>query len=158
MMNVVQIPTSFCLAVPPSGAGDEPTEERSDVANDAAALRILIVEDEFFIALDIHAQVEALGHTVVGVAVSAEQAVELAEEADVVLMDIRLSGPRDGIEAAVEIRDRYGVESIFVTANTDPDTLRRAQAIGPIGVLQKPLTRAHLREHLAQLRGRSDDA
>lgn len=158
MMNVVQIPTSLCLAVPPSGAGDEPAEERVDAANDAAALRILIVEDEFFIALDIHAQVEALGHTVIGVAVSAEQAVELAEEADVVLMDIRLNGPRDGIEAAIEIRDRYGVESIFVTANTDPDTLRRAQAIRPLGVLQKPLTRAHLQEQLAQLHGRSGDA
>jgi two-component system, response regulator PdtaR len=156
MMNVVHVSPSLCLAAPPAGAGDEPAEADIDAANDMAPLMVLIVEDEFFIALDIQAQVEALGHVVVGIAVSVEQAIELAEDADVALMDIRLNGVRDGIEAALEIRDRYGVESIFVTANTDPDTLRRAQSIRPAGVLQKPLTRSRLQEQLAQIRIRSD--
>lgn len=116
-------------------------------------LKVLIVEDEFFIALDAEEQVRSLGHTVVGTAVSAEQAIRLAgqEKPDVVLMDIRLVGPIDGITAALEIRSRYGVEAIFVTANTDPSTLARAQSIDPVGVLQKPLTKDRLAAQLAKL-------
>ncbi len=157
MMNV-QLSTLLCLATPPAGAGDDSAEADVETTTDPAALKVLIVEDEFFIALDIQAQVEALGHVVVGIAVSVAQAVELAEEADVVLMDIRLNGPSDGIEAALEIRERYGVECIFVTANTDPDTLRRAQSIRPAGILQKPLSRSRLQEQLAQLRPGSGGA
>ena len=116
-------------------------------------LKVLIVEDEFFIALDAEEQVRSLGHTVVGTAVSAEQAIQIAGEAqpDVVLMDIRLVGPVDGIAAALEIRSRYGIEAIFVTANTDPSTLARAESIRPVAVLQKPLTKARLAPQLARL-------
>ena len=116
-----------------------------------ANLRILIVEDEFFIALDAEAQAKALGHTVVGIAVSADEAIEIAGEQkpDVVLMDIRLNGVKDGIAAAREIRSRFGIQSIFVTANTDPDTLLQAKSTGPVGVLEKPLTREGLRAKLA---------
>jgi len=116
-------------------------------------LKVFIVEDEFFIALDAEEQVRSLGHTVVGTAVSAEQAIQIAGEAqpDVVLMDIRLVGPVDGIAAALEIRSRYGIEAIFVTANTDPSTLARAESIRPVAVLQKPLTKARLAPQLARL-------
>jgi two-component system, response regulator PdtaR len=119
-------------------------------------LKVLIVEDEFFIALDAEEQVRSLGHTVVGTAVSAEQAIQIAGEAqpDVVLMDIRLVGPIDGIAAALEIRSRYGIEAIFVTANTDPSTLPRAESIRPIAVLQKPLTKQRLAPQLARLSGK----
>jgi CheY-like chemotaxis protein len=159
MMDVIPLTSSLlCLAATPAGTEDQPGEERVGVTNSTATLRILVVEDEFFIALDIQAQVEALGHDVIGIAVSAEQALALAERAkpDVALMDIRLNGSRDGIEAAIEIRDRYGVESIFVTANTDPDTLQRAKAMRPLAVLHKPLTRARLQEQLARLRTREN--
>jgi CheY-like chemotaxis protein len=116
-----------------------------------ANLRILIVEDEFFIALDAEEQAKALGHTVVGIAVSADEAIALAGEwkPDVVLMDIRLNGVKDGIAAAREIRSRFGIQSIFVTANTDPATLSQAKATEPVGVLEKPLTREGLRAKLA---------
>ena len=67
------------------------------------------------------------------------------------LMDIRLVGPTDGITAALEIRSRYGVEAIFVTANTDPSTLARAQSIDPVGVLQKPLTKDRLAAELRRV-------
>jgi CheY-like chemotaxis protein len=119
------------------------------------ALKVLIVEDELFIALDTQSVVEDLGHVVVGVAVSADQAVGAAarERPDVVLMDIRIVGPRDGIAAADEIRARYGIGSIFLTANTDPATLARARAVEPLGVLQKPLMPALLRDLLARLGG-----
>ena len=69
-------------------------------------------------------------------------------------MDIRLTGSRDGIDAADEIRSRFGIESIFVTANTDRRTRERAQALSPIGFLEKPLTRQRLKESLARLTGR----
>jgi len=114
-------------------------------------LKILIVEDEFFIALDTEDQAKALGHTVVGRAVSADEAVRIAdkEKPDVVLMDIRLVGARDGISAAEEIRSRFGIRSIFVTANTDPTTLSQAQEVDPIGMLEKPLTVERLKAKLA---------
>ena len=106
------------------------------------SLRVLIVEDEFFISLHIKELVQTLGHVVVAIAVSADQAVNIAEteHPDVVLMDIRLIGSRDGIDAAEEIRRRFGIGSIFVTANTDPQTRQRAQAVQPLGFLEKPLT------------------
>ena len=111
------------------------------------SLRVLIVEDEFFISLHIKELVTTLGHAVVAIAVSADQAVNIAEREhpDVVLMDIRLIGPRDGIDAAEEIRRRFGIGSIFVTANTDPQTRQRAQAVQPLGFLEKPLTEQRLK-------------
>jgi two-component system, response regulator PdtaR len=127
------------------GQGDQP-----DVA--ARSLRVLIVEDEFFISLYTKELVEELGHVVVGIAVSADQAVNVAERErpDVVLMDIRLNGSRDGIEAADEIRKRLGIGSIFVTANTDPQTRQRAQASRPFGFLEKPLTEQRLKIGLSK--------
>ena len=120
------------------------------------SLKILIVEDEFFIALDAEEQAKALGHAVVGIAVSADEAIRMAgeEKPDVVLMDIRLVGAKDGIAAAGEIRSQYGIQSIFVTANTDPSTLAQAKAVGPIGVLEKPLTSERLKSTLALVGGR----
>jgi CheY-like chemotaxis protein len=117
-------------------------------------LRILVVEDEFFISLDIKELLETLGHVVVAIAISADEAVNIAssERPDVVLMDIRLAGPRDGIDAAQEIYSRLGIGSIFVTANTDPETRTRAQAIKPIAFLEKPLTEYRLRHVLADCR------
>ena len=117
------------------------------------SLRILIVEDEFFIALDVEEQAKSLGHTVVGIATTADEAIQMAGERrpDIALMDIRLSGATDGIAAALAIRSQYGIESIFVTANTDPHTLLRAKAIKPLGVLEKPITMERLRAQLAQV-------
>jgi AmiR/NasT family two-component response regulator len=116
----------------------------------------MIVEDEFFIALDTEEQARSLGHTVVGIAVSADEAVRMAGEQkpDVVLMDIRLSGPKDGIAAALDIRSRYNIPSIFLTANTDPSTLTRAKSIEPLGVLEKPLSRQRLDAQLAGINRR----
>jgi CheY-like chemotaxis protein len=120
-------------------------------------LKILIVEDEFFIALDVEEQVRSLGHTVVGTAITADEAVRMAGERrpDVILMDIRLAGTTDGIAAALAIRSQYGIESVFVTANTDPHTLMRAKAIRPLGVLEKPITLERLRAQLTSVNQQS---
>ncbi len=118
-----------------------------------SSLKIMIVEDEFFIALDVEEQARSLGHTVVGTATTADEAVRMAGERrpDVILMDIRLAGATDGIAAALAIRSQYGIESVFVTANTDPHTLMRAKAIRPLGVLEKPITLERLRAQLASV-------
>jgi CheY-like chemotaxis protein len=139
-------------AVPPAPS-EKPTSEADRRALGTTALNILIVEDEFFIALDAQEQAEQLGHRVIGIAVSAEQALALiqGEKPDVVLMDIRLTGDRDGIDAAREIRERFGIQSIFVSANTDPSTRRRAEALGPLAFLEKPLTRDRLGQVLSRL-------
>jgi hypothetical protein len=60
-------------------------------------------------------------------------------------MDIRLVGPRDGIDAAEAILSELGIRSIFITANTDPHTRDRAEAVQPIGFLEKPLTAHRLK-------------
>jgi two-component system, response regulator PdtaR len=134
--------------------GSNPPEEQGNQPDmDMRSLRVMVVEDEFFISLRIKELLEALGHVVVAVAVSADEAVNIAEKErpEVVLMDIRLIGSRDGIDAAEEIRRRFGIGSIFVTANTDPQTRQRAQAVQPLGFLEKPLTEQRLRLSLSRL-------
>lgn len=139
--------TTLWLAAAASRDISSPDAEDDRPGHAIRSLRVLVVEDEFFISLHVKELLETLGHTVVAIAVSADEAVNIAskERPDVVLMDIRLIGPRDGIEAADEIQTRFGIGSIFVTANTDADTLKRAQAIKPIALLQKPLTEDRLR-------------
>ncbi len=137
-----------------SGSGDEPSSARDDGSGvEANSLRVLIVEDEFFISLNTEMMLIDLGHVVVGTAVTADQAVAMAERErpDVILMDVRLIGARDGIDAAEEIRNRFDIASIFVTANADPQTRLRAAAVRPIAFLEKPLTEQRLRAGLANV-------
>jgi CheY-like chemotaxis protein len=146
----------WLAAEPPQDPEDAENPARGQPDLGARSLRVLIVEDEFFISLDTKALLRALGHTVVAVAVSADQAVTLAERErpDVVLMDIRLNGARDGIDAAEDILTRFGIRSIFVTANTDPRMRQRAAAVHPLGFVEKPLTSERLRVGLNRV-GRS---
>lgn len=102
--------------------------------------RILVVEDEQVVAMDLERNLLNLGYAVVGVAATGRKAVRFTEEArpDLVLMDIQLKGAVDGIAAADEIRQRWQVPVVFVTANTNDETLARAKAAGPYGYLVKP--------------------
>ncbi|CAD6879633.1 diguanylate cyclase/phosphodiesterase (GGDEF & EAL domains) with PAS/PAC sensor(s) [Methylomonas albis] len=102
--------------------------------------KILIVEDEGIIAMDIRRQLEDFGYEVVATAFSGGQAITLAEQSqpDLVLMDIVLKGEMDGISAAHAISETLRIPVIFLTAYSDPDTLRRAQATGAYGYLIKP--------------------
>ncbi len=106
--------------------------------------KVLIAEDEGLIAMDIAAHLEALGHTVVATVSTAAEAIEQAPNAQVVLMDIRLDGPVDGIEAASKIRERYRLPVLFLTAQADPSTLERAKLAAPFGYMIKPLVHASL--------------
>ena len=132
-------PAKLYVAAKSSHGEDEPNDEPRGPLVGNRSFRVLIVEDEFFISLHTKELPETLGHTVVGVAVSASQAVQLAEreKPDVVLMDIRLNGDRDGIEAAEEIYTRLRIQSIFVSANSDPRTRQRAVALQPLGFFGK---------------------
>lgn len=102
--------------------------------------RILIVEDEGIIAQDIQRTLKGQGYTVVGVEDTGEGAVALAAELhpDLVLMDIRLSGPMDGIEAARLIRLGQKIPVVYMTAFADEVTLQRAKLTGPFGYVLKP--------------------
>ena len=106
--------------------------------------KVLIAEDEGLIAMDIAAHLEALGHTVVGTVSTAAEAIAQAPNAQVVLMDVRLDGPVDGIEAASKIRERYRLPVVFLTAQADPSTLERAKLAAPFGYILKPLAHAAL--------------
>lgn len=112
--------------------------------------RLLIVEDDELTADLDRRLVARLGFEVCGVAASAAEAVRLAhaERPDLVLMDIGLVGPGDGILAACEIRRQLGIPSLFVTGETGPDVRSRAAEADPVGFLAKPLLVAELRECL----------
>jgi DNA-binding response OmpR family regulator len=101
---------------------------------------ILIVEDEGLIALDLKRELEAVGYTVVMIADNGDEALQSAEllRPSLVLMDIRLRGALDGIETADQIRRRFHIPVMFVTAYADPETLLRARITGPFGYIVKP--------------------
>lgn len=110
------------------------------ITSTSAPLRVLVVEDEFFIAKDIEHCLESAGYEVSAITSSGEMAIELAEELrpELVLMDIHLSGRIDGIAAATAIATSYGIPIVYLTAHSDPATLERAKAAGPFGYLVKP--------------------
>ena len=146
-------PSKLWFVAAAAQGSNAPEEQGNAPDLGTRSLRVMVVEDEFFISLRIKELLEALGHIVVAIAVSADEAVNIAEveRPDVVLMDIRLIGARDGIDAAEEIRRRFGIGSIFVTANSDPQTRQRAQAVQPLGFLEKPLTEQRLRLGLSRI-------
>lgn len=101
---------------------------------------ILIVEDERIVAADMKISLNRLGYDVCGMVISGEKAVKKAEELhpDLVLMDIKLSGEMDGIEAASIIRSRIDIPVIYLTAHADKKTLERAKKTEPYGYVLKP--------------------
>lgn len=115
-----------------------------------AQAKILIVDDEVVVAEDIRRQLRALGYFVVGVVSSGSEAVRLAEEhrPDLVLMDIKLKGPMDGIDTARTIQSQYGTPVIYLTAFSDEETLARARETLPLAYLIKPFVSSDLRAAL----------
>lgn len=101
---------------------------------------ILIVEDENIVAKDIQNKLKCFGYHVPLILNSGEQALRTAAEIrpDLTLMDIRLKGEIDGVEAARQLRHRFGVPVVYLTAFADNPTLRRAKATSPLGYIIKP--------------------
>ncbi|NOZ61520.1 MAG: response regulator [Calditrichaeota bacterium] len=105
------------------------------------APRILVVEDEAIIALEIHLILESQGFSVLSTATSGQQAVNLAAKKlpDLVLMDVRIKGEFDGIKAAEKIRQARKIPVIFLTGNTDLISEKQLQQTKPAAVLSKPV-------------------
>ena len=116
-------------------------------------LRVLIVEDDSLVALDLEASLRNLGHEVVGLAATASAALSAAaaHEPDLVLMDISLADGTDGIGAAVEIRERIGTPAVFVTGNSDRGIRQRAAEARPIGMLVKPVQPSEVAQTLKRI-------
>jgi CheY-like chemotaxis protein len=107
---------------------------------------ILIVEDELIIALMIEKMILNLGHTVLDKVTTGEDAIQVAEnqDPDIILMDIRLKGELDGIEAMSQIRKRSDVPVIFITGNSDATYRKRVEESDPLDFLTKPITLSDL--------------
>ena len=114
------------------------------------AVRILIVEDEAIVSMELEERLAAMGYHPVGSASRGEEAVELTEELrpDLVLMDIRLQGAMDGIDTAREILSRFRVPVIFVTAYSEDSTLERAKLAEPYAYILKPFDDRELRSSI----------
>lgn len=128
--------------------------------------KILIVEDEPIVALDLQQEIQQMGCEVVGVAESAEEALLAVStnRTDLVLMDIRIVGNLDGIQTARLLRSMYRTPTIFLTSYSDETTIARAARAMPYGYLTKPFQSGELRAtlrvalHRARLDARQDEA
>jgi len=102
---------------------------------------ILIVEDEGLVALDLSRRVKRLGYSVVGVAADGETAIDFArsQSPDVVMMDIKIEGDRDGVDVATDITRLFDIPVVYLTAFSDEKTMERACVAAPYGYLVKPI-------------------
>jgi len=120
----------------------------------AEAPRVLIVEDELLVAWHLESLTREQNLEVCGLVPDGDGAIEQAIdlEVDLVLMDIRLAGKMDGVEAARRIREQRDTPIIFITAHGDPATRAHIDRMVPgAPVLAKPITAARLKEAIAQV-------
>ena len=103
-------------------------------------VRVLVVEDESIVAMDLKNSLKVLGYEVVGTAPTGEEAIAKANQTrpDLILMDIILKGEMDGIQASETIRAHLDIPVIFLTACADDKTLQRAKITEPMCYLLKP--------------------
>jgi PAS domain S-box-containing protein len=108
--------------------------------------QILVVEDEPIVAMDIEKTLKSLQYDVLPTVNSGSEAVKCAGEVrpDLVLMDIRLKGPMDGVDAAAEIHNRFGIPVVYLTAHADEATIQRAKEAQPFGYMLKPFEKEEL--------------
>jgi PAS domain S-box-containing protein len=113
--------------------------------------RILIVEDEPIAAWNLQESLEALNHEVVGCISSGQEAIHMARSLlpDLIIMDIRLEGDIDGIQAAAVITDQINIPVIYLTAHSDEVTLNRVMKTSPFGYLMKPFRMKELQTSLS---------
>ena len=119
--------------------------------------RILVVEDESIVQLDLQTRLRRLGHSVIGVASRGEEAVAKAVDLapDLVLMDVRLEGAMDGLEAARRIRAEREIPIIFVTAFADSTEPELIKLLRPC--LSKPFATPELQAAIARALGVEPD-
>lgn len=120
---------------------------------------ILIVEDESIVAQDIKATLENLGYTVAGIASTGKEAISKAAETkpDLVLMDIKLKGDMDGIEATKKITDQSGMPVVFLTAYANEEILDKAKSSKAFGYIVKPFEENNLNSTIQMVLQKSKD-
>jgi len=108
--------------------------------------RILVVEDEMIVAMELQRRLKRLEYVVPAVVASGEEGIKKVAEThpDLVLMDIMLRGAMDGIEAAEQIRERFNIPVVYLTAYSDDETLQRAKITAPFGYILKPFSEREL--------------
>jgi CheY-like chemotaxis protein len=114
--------------------------------------RVLVVEDESLVAVEMEHWLLEAGHEVVGVVNNANAAINVAKkmQPDLIVMDIRLAGHKDGVYAAQQIYNSLGIRSIFSSAYADDWTRLRAEPAKPLGWLGKPYGRVEFMRALGQ--------
>ena len=115
--------------------------------NTLSSAAVLIVEDERIVAKDLQQALRSMGHDAFSIASSANEAIAEIEKRrpDLVLMDIRIRGARDGVETADIIRKRFGIPIVYLTSHADDATIERARKTAPYGYLLKPVKVPELR-------------
>ena len=115
--------------------------------------KILIVEDERLIALDLEYILKGFGFRVVGVVSSSEEAMRAVEavKPDLVIMDIKLKGEVDGVETARRIAERFPVSVVYLSAYSDSRTMQRATIDAPFRYLRKPFGKRELYESIKEV-------
>jgi len=108
--------------------------------------RIMVVEDEAVISMEIQERLTKMGHSVCGTAASGDEAVSVAtaKRPDLILMDVQLRGEVDGVQAAKQIHDLIAIPVIYLTAFADDRTVERAKLTEPFGYLIKPFSEKEL--------------
>ena len=108
--------------------------------------RIMVVEDEAVISMEIQDRLTKMGHSICGTAASGEEAVSVAtaKRPDLILMDVQLRGEVDGVQTAKQIRDLIEIPIIYLTAFADDRTVERAKLTQPFGYLIKPFSEKEL--------------
>ena len=112
--------------------------------------QILIVEDEAVNALALQVMLKSAGFEITGAVAKGEKAVELAIEKkpDLILMDIRLAGEIDGIEAARRILEKINIPVIFMTGYAEQAVEKRASELNPAGFLTKPISYSEIEKRI----------
>lgn len=122
------------------------TVDKETNENTLETIRILVVEDEYILAMNLQETLESLGYSVLDLVDSAEAAIAQAANLrpDLVLMDIRLRGEMDGIQAAEQIWNQFQIPVIYVTGHSDQSTVERATLTYPFGYILKPIRETEL--------------
>ena len=123
-------------------------------------VKILIAEDEVVTAMDLWHLLDLWGYEMCEQVACGEEAVGRAEEErpDIVLIDINLKGKLNGIEAAGQIRSRFGIPVIFITGYSDNETREKAKVAGPVDYFVKPIDYYRLRSAIDSVFRKADES
>ncbi|WP_339712786.1 response regulator [uncultured Kriegella sp.] len=114
-------------------------------------LKVLIIEDNFIIQMFLESIITDMGHEVANTVDNSEDALDFIEanKPNLILLDIGISGSRDGIETSQIIYEKYKIPVIFITGNSDESTLERAKKTKPIHIIHKPIDDHKLKSEFA---------